>query len=960
MYICAQFYTLSHMKKLFVLALFILSFNAFAGWQHSITHYTRADYQAASQNWKVAQSPNGWMYFANNKGLLEFDGESWNTYPFNNVKMRTLLIDPDGRIYAGGLRQFGYYAPNATGRLEFVDLSEPFDINTRGNIQNIHRLDAHRICFQADNHALYIYDTTTDKTKSIQWHDNVTSAMIDGRFYLAGLGLFTLEDDQIVEVDGTPTMRSYSNTLIGLYQYAGGLLFVLNDGRLLLYKEKTFIELSTTVRDFLQGRHANSSALDGNVLALGSLQDGVILYQIGTDQIEQISAKNGLQDQAILSVAFDQNKNIWVGLDNGIDCIHLESSIPQTCTGIGSGYSSIVYNSRLWLGTGRGLFYSDADFLSGGSGDALATEYSFGQIRSLFTYGDELFVGGSNLSAVVYGDKIVRLPRSIRGAWNFLPIDQNRILVGTYTGFYLLHKNNGVWDVLKKVKGEGVNFSAKSMLAEPTGNAIWIANKEDGLWRYSFSEDGETVYSRQNFNDDRLTTGDNVCIKLIDGNVTIASRKGLFRYDNVASRLINDTILENRLAGPGAYTFIHQDANRNVWYVKDGTLRSLRYDHQTSRYSDESQQAWLAGALVEDFEHLLFQDDHVIVATEDGFSCIRVDEKTEAPHPHVAVRSVWLLGVNDSLAYNVSFAGQRPEKLNIDHLHNSLRFSLSSNRLDYSSALLYSYKLTGATQEDWTQPSTVASKEYTALNPGDYTLHIRIWNDAKASFDETFQFSILPPWYKTWWAKIIYVLLFFAAIHYIVYRIWKSRKKLVMRKDEELHQQREQFEHTLEEQKLKSELEYKSEELIRSTLNLVRKNEMLQSIKQEVVNISHSINEDNLVQVRRRTLRLLGQIDVNLEHDEDLQAFQRNFDTVHNDFFKYLDKAFPNLSAKDKQLCAYIKMNLLSKEIAPLLNISVRGVEIGRYRLRKKLGLADGESLTAFLQSLTTNVENKH
>ncbi len=111
------------------------------------------------------------------------------------------------------------------------------------------------------------------------------------------------------------------------------------------------------------------------------------------------------------------------------------------------------------------------------------------------------------------------------------------------------------------------------------------------------------------------------------------------------------------------------------------------------------------------------------------------------------------------------------------------------------------------------------------------------------------------------------------------------------------------------------------------------------------VGISHSINDENLVNIRRKTLALISRIDKDLDSDEYWQAFQNSFDTVHHDFFRLLDEHYPDLSYKDKMLCAYLKMNLMSKEIAPLLNITLRGVEIGRYRLRKKLGLGEGDNL---------------
>ena len=176
-----------------------------------------------------------------------------------------------------------------------------------------------------------------------------------------------------------------------------------------------------------------------------------------------------------------------------------------------------------------------------------------------------------------------------------------------------------------------------------------------------------------------------------------------------------------------------------------------------------------------------------------------------------------------------------------------------------------------------------------------------------------------------------------------------NRQKSVLEKD--INQKQKQISE-LEEEKLRNELNYKSDELIKTTLNVVRKNEILQKIKKDAVNLSRTINDGNLSSIRRGMLRLINQIDINLEHDSDLDNFQNSFNAVHDDFFKKLDTQYPQLSYKDKMLCAYIKMSLMYKEIAPLLNISVRGVEINRYRLRKKLGLDEKANLAKFLQNI--------
>ena len=233
-------------------------------------------------------------------------------------------------------------------------------------------------------------------------------------------------------------------------------------------------------------------------------------------------------------------------------------------------------------------------------------------------------------------------------------------------------------------------------------------------------------------------------------------------------------------------------------------------------------------------------------------------------------------------------------------------------------------------------------KEFTGLPEGDYLFSVKLLTDMdKEPVMTTFAFKVLPPWYRTWWSMLLYVVAACLGLYVVYGRVVAGKKRLLQQKElEETNDLKDKKIDSLKEANLQAELQHKSEELVRTTLNIVRKNEMLMDIKKEVLGISHAINEENLVSLRRKTLRLLGHIDTSIEHDDDLQAFQTTFDSVHHDFFS-------------KLLCAYIKMNLLSKEIAPLMNISLRGVEISRYRLRKKLGLEEGEGLSEFLQKFS-------
>lgn len=77
--------------------------------------------------------------------------------------------------------------------------------------------------------------------------------------------------------------------------------------------------------------------------------------------------------------------------------------------------------------------------------------------------------------------------------------------------------------------------------------------------------------------------------------------------------------------------------------------------------------------------------------------------------------------------------------------------------------------------------------------------------------------------------------------------------------------------------------------------------------------------------------------------------FKEAFDNADKDFLKKIKAAHPSLTPSDLKLCAYLRLNLTSKEIAPMLNISIRSVEIKRYRLRKKLNLLHDDGLVNYI-----------
>ncbi len=134
-------------------------------------------------------------------------------------------------------------------------------------------------------------------------------------------------------------------------------------------------------------------------------------------------------------------------------------------------------------------------------------------------------------------------------------------------------------------------------------------------------------------------------------------------------------------------------------------------------------------------------------------------------------------------------------------------------------------------------------------------------------------------------------------------------------------------------------------------INLVRKNEILNEIKSDLYKIMSALKNDHSKEVKQMILLTNNKIDSNIQSDEVLKRIEEQFDLIHNNFMKRLQEKHPDLSVNERMMCAYLKMNLSSKEIAPLLNISIRGVETLRYRLRKKFNLSRDENLIDYLNN---------
>lgn len=335
----------------------------------------------------------------------------------------------------------------------------------------------------------------------------------------------------------------------------------------------------------------------------------------------------------------------------------------------------------------------------------------------------------------------------------------------------------------------------------------------------------------------------------------------------------------------------------NIWYIRDNMLKVALFIDQNNKYKKGKEEYTLRNCLIPDFENINVVDqNHAIISTEDGFSLIQYRMRSKTKTNRLQIRKVYLVK-NGEVVFGKSFRWKW-ESINLKYKDNSIGFKFTLTNYKNLKPSLFSCRLIGSNDENWSHFSTNTYKEFSNLDEGKYTFQVRsMSNDGDKMLIDSFDFIILPPWYRTWWAYTVYILFFLSICIYIVHR-FNSKMDKQKQEFNKVSNLKDQKIDLLEQEKLQRELKYKSDELIRSTLNIVRKNEILKEIKKEAVNISQAIKENDAVELKRKTIRLIGQIDNNIAHDDDLKSFQEAFDSVNKDFFKMISERFPELTKR--------------------------------------------------------------
>lgn len=936
-----------------------------------IRNFTKQDYGAGTHNWAIAQDLKGFMYFANDDGLLVYDGVQWDVYRMPNLSMvRSLYIDNKGTIYIGAYNDLGRMVTAGNGKLTFTSFKDMIPERYRNfdDVWNVLRY-GDNIVFQSYN-AAYFYNESGQITVVEAPSRFLHAFSVNGRLLFDDTerGLVEYKEGRIIALEGCGALAGQEVSSLLPYGNESEILICTRGMGLFILNGQTLRKWNIPVNEQLQRAQVFSAAiLPYGYYALGTVLNGVMIIDQNGSLVQAMNKKAGLQNNTVLSLFPDGAGNLWLALDNGIDYATINSPVTfiQNSEGFGAGYASVIHDGRLYLGTNQGLYVREWPFRSQGD-DYRIVPGTNGQVWYLGVHNGVLICGHDKGTYSVSGERAV-LINNTGGGWKYMELKNHPgyMIGGTYSGIILFRYRAGTWEFVRQING--INESFRVFEEDEQGD-IWMSHGFKGIFRVRLNDRLDSVLNVRFYNSaNGLPSDYYLSVFKIKEKIIVTSETEIYEYKADEDRFARSHYFNQMVSPLVAISYIIEDQQGNIWYVaknRTGVFRvgeDLRYQHITSPF------ILLSGTFIHGFESIYcYSPDHIFFGTEDGFAHYSPGPMYTGYQEFSAYITRAVALHEDSVFFFGSISGSVPvkkAKYSFSYSNNSFRFTYSSPVYDNAGNTEYSYRLVGF-NDQWSPWSRSYVKEYSNLPDGRFTFQVKARNQLGVeSLPDSLDFIVQHPWYKTPAAFISYFLIGMTFVLIIIWSVNRRFEKAKLRErlnDQRVYEEKEQAykRQALEAEKeiirirnenLQAEMIQRDKELANQAMNLIRINEFLTSLKDDLNKIRmHCVDGITGEKIQR----IISDINREVGSNRQREIFETAFDEVHQDFLVRLKAKYPSLTPTEQRMCAFLKMNMSTKEIAPLMNISTRGVEICRYRIRKKMGIPRDTSLTGLLLNL--------
>lgn len=928
----------------------------------SIKNYNKTDYKGGTQNWDIDQDKNGNVYFANENNLLQFDGLSWRDYKVANcLELRSVKVDDNsGRIYVGGYSEFGYFESDKNGHLFYTSLLgliTDSDFVVSDYIWKIH-IYKDEIIFQSFSGA-YVYKN--GKISSLEAPNRFQfSFTVENKLYFQDLkdGILEYKNGFLNPLKNTDVLND--SEIWGIFSLPNQKLLIATlEKGLFTYQDEKITSWNTEANTFIkQNGSLGGVLLSNNKYVLNSVLSGIIVCDLNGKIIHHIDDKKGLQNNTVLKSFKDDKNGLWLGLDNGITFVNINSPFTflDSSYNLNKVYASVIHEDILYAATNQGVFYHEinSSFL----------DTSFTQLKGISAQSwniqiiDDELICSNNNGAFIITEKQVVKKMDDKGYYGFkkVPSNPNFIIGANYGGFSLFEKTKNGLKFVSAIEG----FSNSTLFFELDNSFLWLL-RDQQLYKMKLDKNYKKFTSVEKTSLLNPTTHKINSLQKIKGKVHFESNNQFYIYDNEKKQFNEELILSTLFSTCPPINYVKEDTYGNLWYMSGERLGVYLKDTGGNYKNSQTIFSNLTGNFVTNYLSINASDPETFfIGTATGLAKYKSKLYNNLENiPKVFLRS--FMYAKDTIMLGNLLDKKRDYIM--PYSQNNVKFTFSSPEFENSENLTFSYMLESFDSE-WSNWSSTAIKEYTNLREGNYKMNLKAKNSfGKESNINSLNFIVTPPWYRHYFAYISYVLLLALAIR-IIYVIAKLRyrkreyyktieqRKTYLEKESKIRKKQYILEKQVEKlnrDKLQIKIRAKDKELVNNSLQVVKKNEILNSILQKLNNMEeNSFNETNKNQFSTLKKNIVKEI----KSDNSWKDLEKHIKNVHFEFLKRLKEKCPAITPRELDLSTFLLINMSTKEIAEVMKITIKSVEISRYRLRKKLKLDRGQNLTGYLLSV--------
>jgi serine phosphatase RsbU (regulator of sigma subunit) len=796
---------------------------------YPVYNFTTKMYNALDQNWCAVQDHRGIMYFGNNQGVLEYDGVNWILYPATDgAPAHSMAVDNSGRVFFGSVDLFGYLYPDSTGFMTAFLLSDLLNEQDRsfGEIWETHVTNK-GIVFQS-YHDIFIWES--DSLTTIHSEDEIFES-----FYVNDELILCHTDAGLSYLNGN-TIRPMETGELHASRSIVGMLPQLDD-RILIVTDSIFYQLDfsekglenasirrlkTQNEKLLSNLILNNAVrINDNRISLGTWGNGAFLIDSAFNILAVIQKETGIQDDVIQGQFLDENGNLWLQLSSGITRVEIDSDITHLDDSYGlEGIVSSVtrFNDRIYVTTNAGMYYMGKDYY-----DRTISKLSTPKFQQVEKFDEECWDmitfrdGEKEIMLVITNDNIYEVDkdnsrRKLMEAYAYTllqsKIDLNRVYIGLESGLTSIYRKGEEWIV--EAEFSEVDDMITSISEDEAGN-LWLGTRGEWLYRIDFEHSpGQYIsaFEIKSFNTDNGLSNGQFIISQFKGEPLVAAEKGFYSYDREEDIFYSDTTFGPPFTDENL--FIHRQ--RVVWdsgifvitysdlaeikykiaYLYEDTLGTYTWYHEPFKrisqeqnniiYEDGDQTVWFGGS--EGLYKYRFNPSRDFGRDFSAF-IRRIDVSAGR----------MLFGGTFSDENQVQSMVQSKSQIPVlPYNENSLVFTYGTEPGEDESFTRFSFFLEGS-DRTWSDWSSKSYKEYTHLREKKYIFHVKSKNIyGNISKEATYEFTILAPWYRKFWAFILYILAAAGIVYMIVIMYTRRLRGIIRERTEEVVAQKEVIE----------------------------------------------------------------------------------------------------------------------------------------------------------------------